>query len=438
MKENCARVCGLCSSIGEGGKNCVDKAGYSECSTWFDRCPTSDNLNTLDDWDKRGGAIVAESGCNPNHGQLAFYSEASWQCCEGPVTEWDECSGRFLSCDSEDDVKPALPATHSLQFRIWNAADINSPDPSFSDEIEIPGEATDTFTTTRSEDMNIQLSNAWVAKSNHLQTVRASKDTGSFSVSFKSIVGSKPLRSSLIMPFLPLEVASEAFIYNHVSGFTTDKATHAGDAAFLVKTCAVDALSSDCTHAHEMINLRSTLLSPAVVRVLYDGTTGNCPTQGIILCAFDARGVVYAGSCATTDDEGYATVNVPGFADSVTIKNGCPKDVSASTGFIDLTGDQLCSDEEDGVKTGRSLSVADSFRATDAHKYTVDSPMVFYELTKRKVKVMLGVGIVEPFVVQDDDASSDTHAIYDAAMNARTRKCALKNSKRLIFYSTCK
>ena len=32
MKENCARVCGLCSSIGEAGKNCVDKAGYGECS----------------------------------------------------------------------------------------------------------------------------------------------------------------------------------------------------------------------------------------------------------------------------------------------------------------------------------------------------------------------------------------------------------------------
>ena len=61
--------------------------------------------------------------------------------------------GDFLSYDSEDDVKPALPATHSLQFRAYgDAADINSPDPSFSDEIEIPGEATDTFTTTRSEE----------------------------------------------------------------------------------------------------------------------------------------------------------------------------------------------------------------------------------------------------------------------------------------------
>ena len=143
---------------------------------------------------------------------------------------------------------------------------------------------------------------------------------------------------------------------------------------------------------------------------------------------------MYAQAALATDDEGYATVNVPGFADSVTIKNDCPKDVSASTGFIDLTGDQLCSDEEDGVKTGRSLSVADSFRATDAHKYTVDSPMVFYELTKRKVKVMLGVGIVEPFVVQDDDASSDTHAIYDAAMNAANQKMCFKEFQKADFF----
>jgi len=479
MAKNCRETCALTGrTVSVRGETfstpyVKDLKSPEFCSDWqkAGRCPSLAALGQISSTPEGKGAVIFGSDvdddgyrnirCSPYKNQFAYFDQEheEYKCCENfKPSAWDSCSRHWTVCDTSPvtgNVAEFSAPTPDRQFYIkldtaqpvpvdglWSGRRSNvpnsgdNPEPGWlpftvgKDKTDKDGKSVVTLVDLEGTEVReeIKVSNAFVGAIDKFYTTRTDRDgLAAFSLSDGS-GGDSLVRTVDVLPFAasefllssnmdfnPLTDEIEGSVNTTVHSFVKTGTAGGSTGAADAESAMTSVISSAGLASFTIADVTSVEVNVFVTHPQV-GTGLSCGANGHYMCAFSVDGSMTKYDCDTTDEFGFASLNVPVGVD-VDVRNGCPYDwwdrISA------------CS-EVTGVKVGRTVEKYEQDvyeRRPQIKRVAADSILkgaeqLFVEVNSRFVDVVYGAGRLD-FTVE---GTGETSELGDDEKMAAERK----------------